>query len=415
MPTTVSRMRGFTDPEVQDNPFPYYRERFQQCPVWHEDDVDLYVIAGLSEAREALMDVDTFSSAPARKGATGSPVATAYVKALAERGWARATTLQRTDPPVHTRYRQILNRIFTPARVKQLTPLIDNITEDLIDRFADSGRCEFVADFALPLPGIFIAEQLGLDRSEYKTFRRWAEAMLCLANRPTMTMEEAMEEVEVELEAQHYLAAECERRRSQPTDDLLSLIVHAHGDDEPFNMHELQDLMHQLVTGGFETTTGALSAAMWLLATHPDQQQLLRDRPDLMSNFIEESLRIDSPVQGLWRSAKCPASVQGMDIPEGASVMVRFGAANHDPRVFDAPERFDITRDNARNHVAFGFGAHFCIGAALARQQMHSAFTALLDRFSHIELAEPLPVPAHDPSFFLRPLKVLPLRLEHTR
>lgn len=408
-------MRGFTDPEVQDNPFPYYRERFASCPVWHEDDVDLYVIAGLAEAREALMDVETFSSGPARKGATGSPVAAAYVKALAERGWARATTLQRTDPPVHTRYRQILNRIFTPARVKQLTPLIDDITTDLINRFAESGRCEFVADFALPLPGIFIAEQLGLDRSEYRRFRRWAEAMLCLANRPTMTMEEAMEEVEVELEAQHYLAAECEKRRTHPTDDLLSLIVHAHGDDEPFNMNELQDLMHQLVTGGFETTTGALSAAMYLLATHPDQQQLLRERPDLMTNFIEESLRIDSPVQGLWRSARCPSSVHGMDIPEGSSVMVRFGAANHDPRVFDQPERFDITRDNARNHVAFGFGAHFCIGASLARQQMHSAFTALLERFSHIELAEPLPTPAHEPSFFLRPMKVLNLRLEPAR
>jgi cytochrome P450 len=408
-------MTGLSDLSVQDDPFEYYRERLGQCPVWHEDDVDLYVIGGLAEARETLMNVEAFSSAPARKSAVGNPVAVAYVKTLADRGWARAVTLQRTDPPVHTRYRQILNRIFTPARVKQLTPRIDDIVTDLIGRFASTGRCEFVADFALPLPGIFIAEQLGLDRSQYKMFRRWAEAMLCLANRPDMTMEEAMSEVEIELEAQHYLAAECERRRAEPSDDLISLIVHAHGDDEPFNMHELQDLLHQLVTGGFETTTGALSAAMWLLATHQDQQQLLRERPELMGNFIEEALRYDSPVQGLWRRAACPVDVDGMHIPEGASVMVRYGAANRDARVFEDPDRFDITRDNARNHVAFGFGAHFCIGATLARQQMLSAFTAVLDRFSRIELAQDLPTPAHDPSFFLRPLKVLPLALTPSR
>jgi cytochrome P450 len=410
---TTATPGRLSDRAIQDDPFDYYQERLSKCPVWHEEDVDLYVIGGLSEARETLMNVDTFSSAPARKGASGSPVAVAYMKVLAEKGWARAVTLQRTDPPVHTRYRQILNRIFTPARVKQLTPHIEDITKDLIDRFADSGSCEFVADFALPLPGVFICEQLGLDRAQYRRFRRWAEAMLCLAQRPTMTMEEAMEEVEIEVEAQHYLANEMERRRSEPTDDLISLVVNAHkqGGDEPFTMNELQDLMHQLVTGGFETTTGALSAAMLLLVEHPDQQRLLRDNPGLMGNFIEEALRVDAPVQGLWRRAACPAEVHGMQIPEGASVMVRYGAANHDPRVFDEPQKFDIARENARNHVSFGFGNHFCIGAALARQQMTTAFTQLLERFEWIELAEPMPSPSHDASFFLRPLTKLPLKL----
>jgi cytochrome P450 len=405
-------MTGLSDPAVQDSPFAYYAERFRECPVWHEEDVDLYVIAGHDEARDALMDVATFSSAPARKTATVSAAAAAYGRVVAEKGWARTTTLQRTDPPVHTRYRQILNRVFTPARVRTLTPQIEDIIHDLVKRIIDDGQCEFVADFALPLPGIFIAEQLGLDRAQYKTFRRWAEAMLALANRPLMTIDEAVAEAEIEVEAQHFLAGEIDKRRREPGDDLISLIVHAHGDDEPFTMNELQDLLHQLVTGGFETTTGALSAAMYLLATHQDQQAQLRARPELMTNFIEEVLRFDSPVQGLWRRAACPVSVDGMEIPEGGSVMVRYGAANRDPRVFDKPERFDITRENARNHVAFGFGAHYCIGAALARQQMHSAFSILLERWASFELAGPMPVPAHDPSFFLRPMTALPIRFE---
>jgi cytochrome P450 len=405
-----SVMAKLSDLDVQDDPFGYYAERLGVCPVWHEEDVDLYVVGGMEQARATLNDSVTFSSAPARRTAGVNPVAVAYVQTLAERGWGRATTLQRTDPPVHTRYRKVLNRVFTPARVRSMVPAIESIVHELVDKFIDAGRCEFVADLALPLPGIFIAEQLGLDRSEYKTFRRWAEAMLCLANRPQMTMADAMVEVEVELEAQHYLAEQCERRRAEPGDDLISLIVHANAEGEPFTMNELQDLLHQLVTGGFETTTGGLATAMHLLATHPDQLALLRSRPELLGNFVEEALRFDSPVQGLWRTSTCPAPVAGVEIPERSSVMVRYGAANRDPKVFADPDRFDITRENANQHLAFGLGAHFCLGAALARQEMTSAFEILLARTEHIELDGDLPKPLHDPSFFLRPMKSLPLR-----
>lgn len=401
---------GLSDPAVQDEPFDYYRQRMGACPVWHETDIDQYVIGGQAEIRESLMDVATFSSRPIRTRQP-SEAMVAYHTVLAERGWARASTLQRTDPPVHTRYRKLLNRVFTPAAVKEFTPHLDEITAELIDAFIGAGRCEFVSEFALPLPGIFIAEQLGLDRTQYRTFRRWADAMLALAQRPQMTVDDALAEVEVELEAQHFLAAEFDRRRAERGDDLISMLVHAHGDDEePLTMNELQDLLHQLVTGGFETTTAALASGMLLLATHPDQQQLLRERPDLMGNFIEEVLRFDAPVAGLWRTTACPAQVAGVDIPSGASVMMRFAAANRDQRVFDQPDRFDITRDNARNHVAFGFGNHFCVGAALARQEMASAFTALLNRLDHIEIDGDLPSPLHEPSIFLRPMKALPIR-----
>jgi len=401
-------MGGLSDRSVQDDPFTYYEERLARCPVWHEDDVDLYVIGGHEEARAALTDIDTFSSRPAAGRVNEASLA--YHRVLAERGWSRASTLQRTDPPVHTRYRKLLSRVFTPAKVRELTPRIEEIVHALVDGFAGSGHCEFVSEFALPMPGTLIAEQLGLDRSEYRKFRRWADAMLSLAQR-SMTPEEAVAEAEVELEAQHFLAGEFERRRADPGDDLISLLVHAHGDDdEPFTINELQDLMHQLITGGFETTTAALSKGMLLLATHPDQLARLRAEPELMKNFIEEVLRFDSPVQGLWRRAAADTRVGGVDIPEGASVMIRYGAANRDRSAFAEPERFDITRPDAKNHLAFGFGAHFCVGASLARQEMQSSFTILLDRLRDIELAEPLGAPAHEPSFFLRPMARLPLR-----
>jgi cytochrome P450 len=401
-------MNGLSDLAVQDDPFGYYRERLGACPVWHEPDVDLYVIGGHVEARRALMDVETFSNSRHFSGVPDE-AAVAYQRRLAEHGWARASTLQRTDPPVHTRYRKLLNRVFSPAKVAELTPRIDEIATDLIDRVADRGSCEFVTDFALPLPGILIAEQLGLDQSDYQRFRRWADAMLSLAQR-RMSVDEALAEADVELEAQHFLAAEFERRREQPTDDLISRLVHAHGDDEqPFTMPELQDLMHQLVTGGFETTTGALAAGMWVLATHPELQARLRAESGLMTNFVEEALRFDSPVQGLWREATRDVDVAGVTIPAGAAVMIRFGAANRDACVFEDPDSFDVDRPDARNHVAFGFGAHFCIGATLARQELHSGFRLLLSRLDDLALAEPQTTPVHEPSFFLRPMKELPI------
>ncbi len=162
--SSVTEMSGLTDPSVQDDPFEYYAGRMAQCPVWHEDDIDLWVIGGLAEAREALQDVATFSSTPARSR-RASEAQIAYHQMLVEHGWPRQATLQRTDPPVHTRYRKLVNRVFTPAAVREFTPHIDEIACELVDAIAERGECEFVADFALPLPGIFIAEQLGLDRA----------------------------------------------------------------------------------------------------------------------------------------------------------------------------------------------------------------------------------------------------------
>ena len=265
-----------------------------------------------------------------------------------------------------------------------MKPRINQLTHELIDQFIDRGECEFVSEFALPLPGIFICEQLGLPAQEYETFKRWADAMLAMSQRP-LSPEEAITQAELEVEAQHHLAREFEKRREEPSDDLISLIVHAHQDEEPFTMEELQDLMHQLVTGGFETTTAALQnrcSAFGISRTNGKAPcKSIFDK-----NFIEESLRFDSPVAGLWRTAACPAELSGTQIPEGAPVMPRFASANRDSEVFDDPDTFDIERDNVNQHVAFGLGNHFCLGASLARAELLAAFEAILERMDDIHL-----------------------------
>jgi len=409
--------RTMLDPTIQDDPWDFYQELHERCPVFPMPEIGAVMVSRYDDVRFVLTNPDLFSSSGRGGGAKkGLQVDNArrYQEILRERGWGHVETLQRTDPPVHSAYRRLVAKAFLPRRIKEMTPHIDAVAGELIDGLLDAGECEFNLDFAMPLPGIIIAEELGLDRSEIHRFNRWAEAMLALAMRP-LSEDELLATVEVELEAQHHLAEVFEQRRSEPTSDLISTLVHAHeGEDdaEALSVAELQNLMHQLVTGGFETTTSALNHGMWLLTRYPEVQERVRNDLSLVPAFIEEVLRYESPVQGLTRRATQDVEVGGVLIPQDAMVMIRYAAANRDATVFEHADEFDLDRERSPQHVAFGVGPHFCVGAALARQELLSAFTQWLQRTSHISLARPFDGPIHHPSFILFPMKELPLRFE---
>jgi cytochrome P450 len=414
------------DPEIQNEPWDFYDELRASCPVYPMPDMGAVLVSRYDDVRFVLTNPELFSSSGQggkRKRGLRAEHARRYHEILAVRGWAHVETLQRTDPPVHSGYRSLVAKAFLPRRIKMLASHIDEVTNDLLDGLlgspGETTECEFHMGFAMPLPGTIIAEELGLDRSEIHRFNRWADAMLAVSMR-VLTDDELLEAAETELEAQHHLAAEFERRRTDPTDDLISVLVHAHEDEdgaEPLSVGELQNLMHQLVTGGFETTTSALDHGMWLLTRRPDVQARVRADLSLVPAFVEEVLRYESPVAGLVRRATQDVELNGVVIPKGAMVMARYQAANRDSSAFDRPEEFDLDRhlatgeDRDRPHLAFGVGPHFCVGAALARQELVSAFTAWLQRTSNIELARPFDGPAHDPSFMLFPMKELPLRM----
>ena len=403
------------DPAIQDDPWDFYQDLHEQCPVFPMPEIGAVMVSRYEDVRFVLTNPELFSSS-GRGGGTKKGLqvdnARRYQQILRERGWGHVETLQRTDPPVHTDYRRLVAKAFLPRRIKEMASHIDDVTTELIDGLIEAGECEFNLDFAMPLPGIIIAEELGLDRSEIHRFNRWAEAMLALAMRP-LTEDELLETVEVELEAQHHLAAVFEQRRVEPASDLISTLVHAHEGEsgaEALTVAELQNLMHQLVTGGFETTTSALNHGMWLLTRHPEVQDAVRNDLSLVPAFIEEVLRYESPVQGLTRRATQDVELNGVVIPEGAMVMIRYAAANRDASVFDRADQFDLDREKSPQHLAFGVGPHFCVGAALARQELVSAFTQWLMRTSSIELAHPFEGPIHHPSFILFPMRELPLR-----
>lgn len=406
------------DPAIQDSPWDFYDALHQKCPVFPMPEIGAVMVSKYDDVRFVLTHPELFSSSgQSGKGRTSKiEMSRRYQEILRDRGWGHVETLQRTDPPIHTSYRRLVAKAFLPKRIREMSPHIDEVCTELIDNVIDAGECEFHMDFAMPLPGTIIAEELGLDRSEIHRFNRWASAMLAMSMRP-LTEEQMLEAVATELEAQHHLAAEFERRREDPRDDLISTLVHAHAgedDAQPLTVAELQNLMHQLVTGGFETTTSALNHGMWLLTRRPDVQERVRNDRSLVPSFVEEVLRYESPVAGLVRRATQDVEVNGTVIPEGAMVMVRYQAANRDDEVFDNAAEFDLDRHLDRRsdhqHLAFGVGPHFCVGAALARQQLVSAFTQWLARTSNIELERPFAGPVHEPSFMLFPMKQLPIR-----
>jgi len=400
------------DPAVQRCPYPFYEQLHAHCPVYRVPENGIYLVTKYDDVRAVVNDTETFSSRANVAKGVQSERAAQRQRMLAERGWTHVPTLHGTDPPEHTRYRRMLNRVFSPRRVRELAPRIQQITDGLIDAFAEGGRCEFYQDFAHPLPGTVIAEQLGLDQSEIGKFKQWGDAMLAPTAR-VLSEEELVANVELELEAQHHFARVFEARRREPQPDIMSALVHVHedeADEDPLTMEELQNLMYQFVTGGFETVTTGLTHAMALLLTHPDQLAILRTDRELVKGFVEEALRMDSPVQGQARMATRDVELRGVTIPEGAIVVPRFGAANHDDEAFADEGRFDIRRADAANHLAFGSGVHFCIGAPLARLEMQIAFTTLLERLDDWELARPLDELAVLPTLWYLPMRELPIR-----
>lgn len=400
------------DPEIAACPFAHYRQLHEKAPIHRMPETGFYVASNYDDVREILSDPVTYSNnsqLSQRVGESAAALGRIYEEHLAELGWGHVQTLQRTDPPDHSRYRRLLNRALTPPLVRAMLPDVERITDELIDAFIERGSCDFISEFAFPLPGKVIAGLIGLDDSDITTFKTWADAMLAPSQGLLTDEETARHYASLEAEAQHYMAGVLEERRAHPTGDMLSAMVAPPDEgDAPFTMHELQNLMNQLITGGYTTTADAIGNAMLLLLEHPDQMELLRQDRSLLRNFADEALRHSSSVQGLFRRTTRDVTLSGVTIPADSIIHVRYGAANRDPAMFDDPDRFDITRDNASRHVAFSRGPHFCVGQPLAMQEMVIAFDRLLDRLDDIALA-PGATLERAPGFFLYSLVSLPL------
>ncbi len=382
------------DPAFLTDPYPFYRTLHSQPPLILQLELPTALLARYADVVAALRDFRTFSSAPIRQ------ISQAHI-------FGGVPTLILTDPPVHTRLRRLVNQAFAPRRIREMEPRIRQIANDLLDKVENAGSFEAMKDLAEPLPTMVIAEVLGVPADDYQMFKQWSDALLEVSNVPPGAPPPAGFE-EALAEEREYFRQRYEELRRKPGTDLMSMLIQAQEKDA-LTFDEVAGFFNLLLLAGNETTTNLIGNGLYALMRHPEQWELLRRESSLMPSAIEEMLRWDCPVQATGRNVIQDCEFAGVRMRAGTMVVVLNGAANRDPAQFPDADRFDIAR-TPNDHVAFGEGIHFCLGAALARMEGSIAITSVLERFPRLRLGDAEPV--YKRSFNVRGLINLPLSLE---
>ena len=363
-------------PDTIADPYPVYRAlrdaplvRYQRAPAGAAPGIDqpIYSWAILRHADvvATLRDPETFSS-------NVTPV----LKMIPR------FALLLDDPPRHTHLRRLVQKAFSPRRVAELEPWIRRTAGELLDELGD-GPIELMGRFAMPLPMRVICALLGIPAEHAAQFRHWSEATIGYAGIPPEERRRRIGEMT------GYLGKEIAARRARPADDLISALVEAEVEGARLDDAEILGLCTTLLVAGNETTTGLIGNMLHVLAERPELWRRAREDRSLVDPIIEETLRYVSPVQRLTRVVQRPVEIGGVSIAEGELVDVVYGSAGRDPAKYSDPETFRLDRP-ATDHVSFGAGIHFCLGAPLARTETRIALNAMLDRYARVDLgAEP--------------------------
>jgi cytochrome P450 len=358
-------------PNVIANPYPWYQRLRDETPCYHEPEHDIWVLSRYDDVMAAARAHDRLSSADG----------VLYAR-------MPLPMMLTIDPPDHTRLRRLVTRDFTPRTIETWRPLIERTVDEIVEPLFES-TSDFMASAAFPLPVVVIADVLGIPRDDHPQFTRWSDDIVKGFGLTTPDAVLANTVIEAILAVKTYLTALIDERRRHPGDDLLSRLAQP-GDEGKLTDEELFWFCLLLLVAGNETTTNLLGNMLLAFVEHPEQWRLLRERPELITAAVEEALRFDSPIQGLFRTAVAQYTVAGIEIPIGARALLLYGAANRDPRRFETADEFLVER-NPADHVAFGSGIHLCLGAHLARLEGAAVLRALLERAMSVDLAgEPI-------------------------
>ena len=398
------------------DPYAYWDDLRNQCPVQQEPHHGVYMVTGYDEALAVYHDQESFSSVNSVIGPFAQFSVPLEGEDLTELIEEHRSDLPFTDqlpsfdPPRHTEHRGLLMRLFTPRRLQENEDEMWRIAAGLIDAFADRGSCEFVGEFASPMAMLVIADLLGVPEEDRDRFREQLA-------KPTTSGKAGVEHSPLEFLYDTFRAY-IEDRRANPRDDVLTRIAEAtFSDGSTPSVTDVMLLASNLFAAGQETTVRLLAYSLQKLGEDPELQQRLRQDRSGIPNFVEEALRFESPIKGEFRLAKRTVEVGGVTIPAGSTVMVINGAANRDERKFECPAEFRVDREEAREHIAFGHGIHFCLGAALARAEGRITVECMLDRLSDIRISEEHHGPPearkfrYAPTYMLRGLSELHLEL----
>ncbi|MGY0486083.1 cytochrome P450 family protein [Streptomyces sp. WG-D5] len=372
--------------EFASDPYPAYAWLREHAPVHRTtlpSGVEAWLVTRYADARQALADQrlsknpDHHDEPSHAKGKTGIP---------GERKAELMTHLLNIDPPDHTRLRRLVSKAFTPRRVAEFAPRVQELADDLIDAFATKGEADLIHDFAFPLPIYAICDLLGVPREDQDDFRDWAGMMIRHGKGPRGGVARSVKKIRA------YLVDLIHRKRNDLTDDLISDLIRASDHGEHLTENEVAAMCFVLLFAGFETTINLIGTGTYSLLRNPEQRSELQraiDREEwaLLDSGIEEMLRYDGPVEiATWRFATQPLEIGGRRISVGDPVLVVLAAANRDPARFADPDVLDLARKE-NPHLGFGHGIHYCLGAPLARLEGRTAFATLFRRLPDLALA----------------------------
>jgi cytochrome P450 family 142 subfamily A polypeptide 1 len=376
------------------DPFPAFAWMREHAPVYYDEANDLWAFAGYREVKAASTDPLTYSNAGGVRPKF-PPLA----------------MLIDFDAPEHVRRRRLVSSGFTPRRVREMEGHVRRVCDEIIDGVCERGSCDFVTDIAAPLPLNMIGDMLGVDKADRPDLLRWSEDMLRSQGDPSPGAIEGAAQAFVEYVAYMDPVLE-DRRRTGNDTDLIGILVHAEIDGDRLDHDSLIHESLLILIGGDETTRHVISGGMHALTTNPDQLALLRADRSLLPGAVEEMLRWVTPIKNMARTVTTDTEVGGETLRAGDEVLLLYPSANRDASVFDRPDDFDITRD-PNPHLAFGFGAHVCLGNQLARLELRVMFEQLLDRLPDLALASDGPFPRRQANF-ITGLESLPVTFTPT-
>lgn len=382
-----------TSPENLQNPYPYYDRLRREAPVFRDPKTGIVSVSTYDLVLEVNKKPKIFSSDFASLlNSGGSGRLDPEEEAILATGLERRNTMLTADPPMHTRYKRIAMHALPHTRIMGMAPYIAEVTHTLIDRFADAGEVEFKSQFAEMLPGIVIADVLGVPRDDLPMFQDWVRAAILRLNgnaRPEQRADLARSEIAM----QEYFRAIMAERRRNPGDDVVSDLMAARlptdDGERPLDDAEAFSIIQQIFTAGQEATAHALAYAIAQLLANPAQHAAITADPGLIPGWVEETARHLSPSHNMWRVVKEDTALGGVPLKAGEPLLLRYGSANRDAAKFAEPDKFDVARANVREHIAFGAGVHTCLGMHLARLEMVTALPIVLERLPNLRFADP--------------------------
>jgi cytochrome P450 len=381
-----------TSPGNLKDPYPYYDRLRHEAPVFRDPKTGIVSVSTYDLAFEVNKRPKQFSSNFATLlGSGGAGSLSAEEEAILAEGLRPCDTLLTADPPFHARYKRIAMQALPYARIAGMAPYIAEVSHALVDRFIADGKVEFKSQFAEMLPGIVIADALGVPREDIPMFQKWVRSAILRVN-GNAKPEERPALARDAIEMQRYFLRIMAERRERPGDDIVSGLLKASMDAEAgersLDEAEIFSIIQQIFSAGQEATAHALTYALVQLLSHPEQLDAVVADHSLVVNMVEETVRHLSPSHNMWRIVKEDTQLGGVMLKAGEPMLIRYGSANRDETKFSDAGQFDVRRENAKSHIAFGAGVHTCLGMHLARLEMVTALPIVLKRLENLRFAD---------------------------